>query len=331
MKSVFKIIPVIFVIILYACEREKITEPIDDSIPPSIPTGLNVYGASDGEIGIEWVRNYESNLKGYNIYRSQSADANFLFIDFTTSDYYIDDSLDYNTTYYYKITAINRIGKESGFSLIVSATPLNVYRPLTPYNVIAIARNRENSHSMTISWEKSLETDIKEYEIYRGDIENFTADSSTLHDIYTSNSNSINNYTDTLDLDILKPYYYKVRAVDKGNLKSHFSNEVNDKVLDVPILTYPLDNGIIKDLFQFKFITASLPAQYKLVIQSNEVYGTVYEMDFGLDKIKEEVSVNPSNLFLELNKKYYWRVLTYTASSEQPNSYSNLYSFTVTQ
>ncbi len=331
MRLKSKICLLILIIFLSACEREKITEPIDDSIPPSIPAGLNVYGASDGEIGIEWTRNYESNLKGYNIYRSHGSTDNFLFIDFTTSDYYIDDSLDYNTTYYYKITAVNRIDKESGFSSIVSATPLNVYRPLTPYNVIAIARNRESDYSITLSWEKSLETDIKEYEIYRGDIEDFTTDSSTLHDIYISNSNSINNYTDTLDLEILKPYYYRVRAVDKGNLKSPFSNEVNDKVLDAPILTYPLDNGIIKDAFQFKFITASLPAEYKLVIQSNEIYGTVYEMNFELDKIKEEVSVYPSDLFLELNKKYYWRVLTYTVSSDQPNSYSNLCSFTVTQ
>lgn len=58
----------IFFLVLSGCERDKITEPVDNTTPPATPSNLIVYAAYDGQIGIEWQRNNEQNLKGYFIY-----------------------------------------------------------------------------------------------------------------------------------------------------------------------------------------------------------------------------------------------------------------------
>lgn len=331
MYLIFRIIiTLLFFSIFISCNREAITEPPDLNTPPSIPVGLIVFGASDGEVGIEWNSNFESNMKGYNIYRSINNPDNFNYINFTTMNYYIDDSLDYNTTYYYRITAINKAEKESDYTSYVSATPINLYPPLTPYYLIASARNNNESYSITLSWNKSLDTDLKGYEIYRSESQNFTADSSTFYK-FLEISKFSSSFVDNDNLKILTPYYYKLRAVDKGDLKSPFSAEVTDMILDSPVLTYPENESYFYNSIYFKFITSSHPAKYKFVIQSNEIYGTVYAMDLVLNNIHEEVTIYPENLYLQLNKKYYWRVLTYTNNSDEPNSFSRLFSFTISQ
>ena len=86
----------ILVFTLYGCNRLVTNNPPDDSLPPAIPSGLSVYYAADAEVIIDWTANTETDLKGYNIYRSIGDTLSFTKIDFTTDDYYYDDSLSYN-------------------------------------------------------------------------------------------------------------------------------------------------------------------------------------------------------------------------------------------
>lgn len=323
MKSISNLPLWFFVLlILWSCVREKITEPVDDSALPVTPTDLRVNAAQDGAVGIEWRRNTELNLKGYNIYRSVNRADQFKFLDFTPNSYFVDDSLEYDSTYYYRISAVDRQNRQSAPTSYVSATPKNIYAPLKPYLVYINARNWSNSISIKLNWSPSEDTDTKGYEIYRSATPSFEADSAHYLDFTPQIF-----YYDTKNVSLLTKYYYRIKAVDKGGLKSSTTNEVSDLVLNSPLLVYPSNKSNVRSLSEFRFKAVSRPAKYKLVILSNEVYGTVKEIDFTSDKVDEEIKINVTGIFLEPYKTYTWRVYTYTASEIDPNSYSEYFSF----
>lgn len=310
-------------LLFWSCNRDKIAEPVDDSIPPATPSDLNVFAAYDGQVGIEWKKNYESNLKGYFIYRSINRTDHFEQISFTDQNYFIDDSLSYDSTYYYKISAVNRNNMESPLTISVTARPINIYTPLRPNRLTINARNWTNSVGIKLFWDPSTDTDVLGYKIYRSVLQDFAADSFHYLDFTTQFF-----YLDTLQIKLLTNYYYKIIAVDKGGLKSPATTEVTDLVLNSPELVYPANNSIINSLTEFRIKTASSPAKYKLAIFSNEIYGTILEINFSSNKIDEELKVDVTGLQLDQFKTYLWRVYTYTASDIDPNSYSTLSAFT---
>lgn len=59
-----------------------------------------------------WQNNRESDLAFYKIYRSTDS-VNFSFIAQTYENIFADKELDYDTTYYYYITAVDNSGNES--------------------------------------------------------------------------------------------------------------------------------------------------------------------------------------------------------------------------
>jgi len=94
------------------------------SMTPSItiPQGLSVSISGSGQLTLSWTANSESDLAGYNIYRSTSSSSDFAKINSSsiTANSYVDSGLS-STTYYYKITAINTSGRESKYSGIISS------------------------------------------------------------------------------------------------------------------------------------------------------------------------------------------------------------------
>ncbi|KAB2839631.1 MAG: hypothetical protein F9K45_09880, partial [Melioribacteraceae bacterium] len=111
-----------------SCERETINNPGDDGFGPAVPSNFGIFGARDGEIGIEWIKNANPSDR-YIIYRSINNQNDFVQIDSTYNEFYIDDSLEYDFTYYYKITARDIFNRESEPTRVVSAQPINSQRP----------------------------------------------------------------------------------------------------------------------------------------------------------------------------------------------------------
>jgi len=92
-------------------------------VPPAAPTGL-AAAPSDSQVTLNWDDNTESDLAGYNVYRSTTAGGPYTKIAAlpTTSDY-TDSDLVNGTTYYYVVTSVDQAANESGFSNEASATP----------------------------------------------------------------------------------------------------------------------------------------------------------------------------------------------------------------
>jgi len=93
--------------------------------PPATPTGLTAI-AGVGKVDLSWTELTESE-KGldfdyYRIYRSSVSPSILFAIDTTTSTIYSDTGLQYNTTYYYAISAVDQppLVLESPLSEIVT-------------------------------------------------------------------------------------------------------------------------------------------------------------------------------------------------------------------
>ncbi len=324
-EATYLIFSVLFSLLLFSsCDRENPTENIDDGEAPAKPRGLSIFREVDGEVGLEWTQNLEKDIDHYNLYRKTNSSQKFVKLDSTSSLFYIDVGLNYDSIYNYKITAVDFFGLESKFSDTVSATPKNYYRPYAPYYLYINAKNWNDQLTIKISFSPSFSSDVSYYEIHKSEIEGFEPDSTSL----IAEIDSL-TYIDTSGLSLLTNYYYKLISVDKGGLKSDASKEISDLLLDPPSGIFPSENSDVDYFTEFKVMTCSHPADYKLVLQSNEIYGTEIEINFSSDKINQIISVPVRNVTYDAYEDYFWRVLAYTKSNNIPNSFSKLNKFRI--
>ncbi len=92
--------------------------------PPATPTGLAAT-AGNNTVSLDWNNNGESDLAGYNVYRSTTSGIGYAKQNsslLTNSDYN-DSNVSNGTTYYYVVTAADTGGLESNYPSEVSATP----------------------------------------------------------------------------------------------------------------------------------------------------------------------------------------------------------------
>ena len=312
-------------IITSGCTRPIEINNTDSNIPPAVPTNVSVFESFDGEIGIEWQNNPEPDLRGYNVYRKTDS-TNFKLIKFTSDNYIIDDSLDYNTTYIYEITAVNNSNIESSPSTEVSATPKNVYKPYPVQNITINARNWEDTISIYLSWVPSGETDISGYNIYKSLSPSFTADSSTFY-AFTRND----FFSDTANLKLYTYYFYKIRAVDKGGLISDETPPVTDEIYEIPGIIFPGNNAAVSPFVNFLISAIKVPATYQIIVQTNEFFGEIWSSTVTTSETGDTLAINFNPDYIYPDKYYYWRVITFSQNNSEPNSISRLYKFIIKQ
>jgi endonuclease I/fibronectin type 3 domain-containing protein len=94
-----------------------------DTTAPATPTGFSANGG-DGLVSLAWNYNTESDLAGYHVYRSASLDGTYTRINTTVIDTsaYTDSNVDADTTYFYKVSAVDTSNNESVLSETVNAT-----------------------------------------------------------------------------------------------------------------------------------------------------------------------------------------------------------------
>ena len=85
--------------------------------PPLAPTGLAAT-AGFSTVWLDWDDNNESDLAGYNVYRSITSGNGYgkLNSSLLSDSNYIDNNIPHDTTYYYVVTAVNTNPAESDYS-----------------------------------------------------------------------------------------------------------------------------------------------------------------------------------------------------------------------
>jgi hypothetical protein len=84
---------------------------------PNPPAGLTA-AAGAASVALTWTSNTESNLAGYNVYRSTSSGKNYskLNASLVGGSSYTDPNAAHGTSYYYVVTAVDADSFESGYS-----------------------------------------------------------------------------------------------------------------------------------------------------------------------------------------------------------------------
>ncbi len=94
-----------------------------DTTPPATPNGLTANGGS-GSVSLAWSGNSESDLAGYNVYRSDTSGGTYIKVNsaLVNTSAYNDTAVSASSTYFYKVTAVDTSSNESVQSSSVSAT-----------------------------------------------------------------------------------------------------------------------------------------------------------------------------------------------------------------
>jgi rhamnogalacturonan endolyase len=177
---------------------------------PSPPGGMTIVPTAT-YVELAWDRSLESDIVGYDIYRSVADEMSFqLFTDTVTQTYFKDEDVVIDTEYFYYVLTKDADGNFSASSDTVSAIPTD--RP----EIVTGLTARGGGDKSLIFWNESPESIVSGYNLYY---------SETSGSGYTKVNSSLITDTTYLHtgLDPTQTYYYIVRA--QGDKESFDTQE----------------------------------------------------------------------------------------------------------
>ena len=136
-----------------------------DETPPSVPMSLEAT-AGGKAVALDWDDGTESDIDGYNVYRSTTESGPYTAIndELVRESGYVDATTDNDTTYYFVVTAVDESGNESGRSNVENATPrTDVTPPSAPTGFGSTARDS----AVYLDWDDGAEFDLAGHNIWR--------------------------------------------------------------------------------------------------------------------------------------------------------------------
>ncbi len=326
-KNIITHILLSFIAAIMIVGCSEITSP-QNTIPPETPKNFTLIGGGDGQAYFRWEKNSEVDLKAYNLYRSVNNINSFILLASLNQTEYVDRFLNYDSTYYYYLTAANFSGVESLPTNIIDIQPLNISAPQPPsrLNVSGYNNPIQGVQQIQLSWIPPDIGDLKNYLVYRGIDSIFSPNNTTFID-----STNIAVYMDK-SVQLNQKYYYKVLAEDKGGKISLPGKTSSDIVLSSPTLVSPGNNTRFSKpyIFQWEGVTGAVA--YEVFIGSGPFSNVIWSSG----KSKQTEFTYPGNS-LQAGMVYYWWVgvyskdkVTFEDGSEIPaqiNSYSLVNSF----
>jgi hypothetical protein len=134
-----------------------------DTTPPSTLAGLAAT-PGDTQVQLDWADNAETDVVGYNVYRSTSLNSDYARVNsaLVPTSPYLDSGLNNGTKYYYVVTAVDGSGNESDPTAPVSATPVD-QAPAAPSGLTATPGDTQ----VALDWADNTEPDVVGYKVYR--------------------------------------------------------------------------------------------------------------------------------------------------------------------
>ena len=205
---------------------ENITSLVDLQAPATVS---NVQATpADQRVRLTWSPNTETDLVGYNIYRSTSSASGFTLIGstgLTQAPYFQDegpdvngdnlpDGLVNNMRYFYKVTAFDRQGRESNIEMasVISAVPGDLPAGQEDLDV-ANVRAYGGEGIAHITWDLNLNSQVFGYKVYRNEM----GATGGFQPIAIVPQN-INNYSDS-GLTLEAEFVYRVVPVTRDLLE----------------------------------------------------------------------------------------------------------------
>ncbi len=255
--------------------------------PPSGPTQLK--GVATGKtIRISWFANTEPNLKGYILYRNIKDDlASATELIRTPKLLYVDQDIIESKKYYYWLKAERFLSGTGPGSEVLVVTAAN-RPPLAPTGLIITS----SQYDITIKWNASIENDLREYEIHRGDAE------KDFELLTTQRESSLNDTSVKYGMI----YRYKVYAVDSAGNKSEPSGfVVGFRVNQTPVAPAILSLTFVEDKVELSWTKSTEPDVTSYRVYRNKVDDPTDATVLGETKESSFVDDQPMP-----DKNFYW-------------------------
>jgi len=107
--------------LVVGCGSDTVAPPPSNQQAPLLPPlNLTASRTGAGDIMLVWDPNTQSNLLGYNVYRSISGTGDFHKLNpaIVVGNSYVDDGVSPNTRYDYRVTSVGSNGLESDYAAI---------------------------------------------------------------------------------------------------------------------------------------------------------------------------------------------------------------------
>ena len=325
--SVFtkSIIVLFFSLIIYSCT--EIVAP-EDITPPETPANFTLLGGGDGQVRLRWTMNIEPDFDFYRLYRSVNNTNSFSVLVQLTQIEYLDRFLEYDSTYYYYLTAVDKARNESDPTFIIDVQPLNVAAPQPPMFLVASGLNNplQNLLQINLTWTPPDIGDLLRYKIYRSNDSDFVANATTLID-----STNIATYFDPF-LPTNTKYFYKIVAVDKGFKESLPSKSSGDMILNSSVLVAPANQTRFVEPHIFDWEPVENAVSYVVFVGRGPFSDIIWTSSKTVN-----TSFQYAGPALVSSQVYYWWVGAYSRNKiklengteipSQVNSYSTVNSF----
>jgi fibronectin type 3 domain-containing protein len=277
--------------------------------------------AGNKRVFLNWDEPPGMAAAGYEIFRSNAESGPFTRITQVTQPEYLDQDLDRNTIYYYKIRAFNNRGIQSDFSSVISAESA-----LTP-NPPMILKAEGHIKSIQLTWSPSpMASDdplkLKGYKLYRAKVQQgpykevanvlgtdlgIGADASTTLDKLFKVSYMGMGLADGED------YYYKLTAYNEKNLESDFSSFI--KGTTIPVVNgLTVQGDMIREIkLTWNFIDTPFIKGYYVYRSTSETEG--FTKIKKIDAPSSEKKVNYADKEgLGDKTRYYYRITAFEES-----------------
>ncbi len=178
---------------------------------PVAPTGFSATGILGGGVTLKWNANTESDLAGYNVYRSAAAAGTFTLLNtggLLTATSYADSTASAGATWYYQVIAVDTQGRTSPAATASAAVATAA--PAAPTGLQAAVYPT----AITLSWAANTESDLAGYQVFRANSANGPFAQISPGAVQTA------TYLIDTGAAIGTPSYYKVVAV---NVYGHVS------------------------------------------------------------------------------------------------------------
>jgi fibronectin type 3 domain-containing protein len=180
--------------------------------------------SKEGIANLHWKKNAEPDLYGYRVYRANAAGEEFVQVSRKpVTDTTFTDTLEVKTLakfVFYKLVALDKHFNPSGFSDFLELKRPDVIPPAPPSFTEVVSK----TNGVYLVWNASPSEDVIRHELYRTEAGkeewlqlSVFADTTTRYTDISANAGSV--------------YSYKVRAVDRGDLRTD-SRPISAKKLD---------------------------------------------------------------------------------------------------
>ncbi len=196
-----------------------------DISTPAIPQNVFAKPSALG-ITITWDTVTGENIAGYNVYRSTDADSNYSRLNATPlppdTGFFEDRQTTLVDRFFYRVSAINRSGRESERSARALSLFENRHEPLPPQEV----RVESRPNGISVTWKAGDEADVRGYYVYRADSYN-----GSLSQISPLIGKDTTEYLDSSNyLSRAGQYWYLVQSMNFTGMLSAYSS---------PVVAYP--------------------------------------------------------------------------------------------